>query len=237
MTDADTHWAAPGSLFDLEGFAHRELFDGVEAAWEALGERLAAYIDERAEDRIEGEVEEGAFLKGKVHLAPGARIEAGAYVQGPAIIGPGTHVKHGAYVRGYVLTGENCIIGHSTETKNAIYFDLASAGHFNYVGDSILGRRVNLGAGVKLANFRVLPGNVNVLDPEGRFVATGMLKLGAILGDGVSIGCNAVTAPGTIVGRESCIYSLAPVRGTIAARTLVTYKPQLSQRRMRERKG
>jgi NDP-sugar pyrophosphorylase family protein len=227
---------APAELFDLDGFAHRDLFAGVTNAWEALGERLAAYMEQHTRHAIEGTVEEGAFLKGKVFLAGGATIEAGAYVQGPAIIGPGTVVRHGAYLRGNVLAGEGAILGHATEVKNAVFLDVASAGHFAYVGDSILGNRANLGAGTKLANFRVFPGNVNVQAPgDGGFIATGMLKLGAIVGDDVQIGCNAVSAPGTVIGRGSAVYSLASIRGTISPRTLVSFKPELRQRPLRNR--
>jgi NDP-sugar pyrophosphorylase family protein len=224
---------SPSELFDLATFEHRALFEGVENAWEALGDRLSAYIDEHAQDRIEGEIEDGAFVRGKVWLAEGAKIEAGAYVQGPAILGPGTVVRHAAYLRGYVLAGRDCILGHSTECKNAVFMDVASAGHFAYVGDSILGVRVNLGAGTKLANFRVFPGNVTVTNPEGGLIKTGMLKLGAILGDNVQIGCNSVAAPGTIVGAGSVIYSQASIRGTIPRDTLVSYKPELRQRPLR----
>lgn len=227
---ADLSFASPEALFDLSTFAHRELFAGATAAWEALGERLTGYIDAAVSDALEGEVEPGATVRGSVALGAGARIEAGAFVQGPAIFGPGTHVRHGAYVRGYVLTGRDAIIGHSTELKNAVLLDLASAGHFNYVGDSILGNRVNLGAGVKLANFRVLPGNVNVRGPGGEKIETGLLKLGALLGDDVAIGCNAVTAPGTVVGRRSSIYSLASVRGTLAPDSVFAYRPELVHR-------
>ncbi len=224
---------APDALFDLDDFAHRALFEGVEYAWEALGDRLRAYMDENVEPGLEGEVEDGAIVKGKVQLAKGAKIEAGAYVQGPAIFGPGTVVRHGAYLREYTLAGRDCILGHSTEIKNAVFFDRASAGHFNYVGDSILGTAANLGAGVKLANFRVFPGNVNVQTPGGALIATGLLKLGAVIGDDVQIGCNSVTAPGTVIGRGSRIYPLASVRGTIAPRTLVSYKPKLNTRPLR----
>ncbi len=222
---ADLSFAAPDALFDLEAFAHRDLFAGVRAAWESLGERLIAYLDAHTQPALEGTVEDGAVVKGPVYLAPGAVIEAGAYVQGPAILGPDTQVKHGAYLRGYVLTGRGVILGHATEVKQSVLLDLASAGHFNYVGDSVLGNRVNIGAGVKLANFRVLPGDVKVTAPDGASIETGMLKLGALLGDEVAIGCNAVTAPGTIVGRGSCVYSLASLRGTIPPRTLVPADP------------
>lgn len=221
---------SPTALFDLDSFAHKALFDGAEMAWDALGERLFAYMDANCEHALDGDVEEGAFLKGKIQLAKGATIEAGAYVQGPAILGPGTVVRHGAYLRGYVLAGRDCILGHSTEVKNAVFLDRASAGHFNYVGDSILGVGANLGAGCKLANFRVFPGNVNVYVPDGGLRDTGLLKLGAIVGDEVQIGCNAVTAPGTVIGRGSRIYSLASVRGTIPPKTLISYKQPTRQR-------
>jgi len=236
MSELDV-FAAPEELFDLEGFAHRDLFDGVGNAWEALGERLEAYVRERARDALEGEVEPGAHVFGPVYLAPGARIEAGAYVRGPAVLGPGTVVRHGAYLRENVLAGRDVILGHDTEVKNAVFLDQASAGHFNYVGDSILGRRVNLGAGVKLANFRVFPGDVKVLHPEGRLVDTGILKIGAILGDDVQIGCNAVTAPGTIIGRRTIVYALASVKGTVPAGSILAYKPDLVRRQRRDRPG
>jgi NDP-sugar pyrophosphorylase family protein len=228
MSAAD--FAAPATLFDLSAFEHRALFEGVEQAWEVLGRRLTDYIDAHVVDRIDGQVEPGAFVFGPVLLAPGALIEAGAYVRGPAILGPRTVVRHGAYLRGHVLAGSDVIIGHDTEAKNAVFLDRASAGHFAYVGDSILGNRVNLGAGTKLANFRVFPGRVKVARPDGELVDTGLEKVGAILGDDVAIGCNAVTAPGTIVGREARIYSLASVRGTVPPRVRVALRQTLDVR-------
>ena len=229
-------FAAPDTLFDLAPFEHRDLFDGVQHAWEALGERLVAYMNARAAQRLEGTIEPGAFVQGPVVLARGATIEAGAYVRGPAILGPGTVVRHGAYLRGYVLAGRDCIIGHDTEAKGAVFFDKASAGHFAYVGDSILGNRVNLGAGTKLANFRVFPGRVKVARPDGSTFDSGLEKLGAILGDDVAIGCNAVTAPGTLVGRESRIYSLCSIRGTIAPRVVVALRQDQDVKPLGERR-
>ncbi|MBX3472609.1 MAG: hypothetical protein KF878_37635 [Planctomycetes bacterium] len=230
----DATFAAPAALFDLAEFEHRALFDGVTRAWEALGARLVAYMDARAAHRLDGAVEPGAFIQGPVLLARGATIEAGAYVRGPAILGPGTVVRHGAYLRGYVLAGRDCIIGHDTEAKGAVFLDRASAGHFAYVGDSILGNRVNLGAGTKLANFRMFPGNVRVNLPGGEPLDTGLEKLGALLGDDVGVGCNAVTAPGTIVGRGSRVYSLASVRGTIPPGVRVALRQPLDIRPLGE---
>lgn len=225
---------APEELFDLSSSSAREIFAGRAHAWEAL-ERLAAFIRERIRPGVHGEVEPGAFVGPDVEVQEGARVESTAYVRGPAIIGAGTEVRHGAYVRGNVLTGRDCVIGHATEVKNALFLDGAKAAHFAYVGDSILGARVNLGAGTKLANLKVVEGGVAVTAPDGRSVPTGLRKLGAILGDDVEIGCNAVTAPGTVIGRRSIVYALASVRGTIAPDTIVAWKPQLVSKPRRGR--
>lgn len=218
---------APDELFALEAYAHKDLFAGVENAWDAL-KRLQAYLKERLRPGIRGDVEEGAHIFGDdVEIQEGAQVEAGAYIRGPALIGSGTEVRHGAYVRGNVLTGKDCVIGHDTECKGAIFLDHAKAAHFAYVGDSILGNGVNLGAGTKLANLKVVAGNVDVLSPEGRPVATGLRKLGALLGDGVELGCNTVSSPGTVVGRNSLVYPLASIRGTIPRDSVVAWKPDL----------
>ncbi len=217
----------PRELFDLSSYAHAALFEGLENAWEALP-RLAAYLKARIRPGLRGEVEKGAHIFGDdVEVQEGARVEAGAYVRGPALIGAGTEVRHGAYIRGNVLTGKDCVLGHDTECKNAIFLDHAHAAHFAYVGDSILGNHVNLGAGTKLANLKVVAGNVEVVTPEGRRLETGLRKLGAILGDGVELGCNAVTAPGTVVGRNTLVYALASIRGTIPRDSFVQWKPAL----------
>jgi NDP-sugar pyrophosphorylase family protein len=113
-----------------------------------------------------------------------------------------------------VITGDRCVIGHATEVKNSIFLDGAQAAHFAYVGDSILGNKVNLGAGTKLANLRFDHGEVSVAH-EGHFLATGRRKLGALVGDSAQLGCNCVTAPGTIIGVKACIYPNVYCRGTI----------------------
>lgn len=228
---------APSELFDLEGYAHKDLFHGVENAWEAL-KRLQGYLKERIRPGVRGQVEPGAWIFGDdVEIAEGAKVEAGAYVRGPVIIGPGTEVRNGAYVRGNVITGKDCVIGHTTECKGAIFLDHAKAAHFAYVGDSILGSHVNLGAGTKLANLKVVAGNVDVVGPDGRPMTTGLRKLGAILGDGVEIGCNTVTSPGTVIGRGSLVYPATSVRGTIPRDSIVAFKPQLSVKPKRPARG
>jgi UDP-N-acetylglucosamine diphosphorylase / glucose-1-phosphate thymidylyltransferase / UDP-N-acetylgalactosamine diphosphorylase / glucosamine-1-phosphate N-acetyltransferase / galactosamine-1-phosphate N-acetyltransferase len=91
----------------------------------------------------------------------------------------------------------------------------------------VLGNDVNLGAGTRLANFKIVPGTIAVRHPDGTSVDTGLHKLGALLGDGVQIGCNAVTSPGTVIGRESIVYPGASLHGTIPAGSVVAWKPGL----------
>lgn len=145
----------------------------------------------------------GVVLRGeKFSFGKGVLLESGAFVHGPVVLGDFTEVRQGAYLRGNCLIGKRCVVGHVTEVKHTIFLDDAKAGHFAYLGDSILGNRVNLGAGTKMANLRFVSGNVSVRTPEG-VVETGLRKLGAILGDQVQTGCNSVTNPGTLIGRRS----------------------------------
>lgn len=147
----------------------------------------------------------GAVLIGsQIKIGRGVLIEPGAYISSPTIIGNQTEVRHGAYIRGNCLIGNNCVVGHVTEVKHSIFMDGAKAGHFAYVGDSILGNKVNLGAGTKLANLRFIKGNISISTQHG-LVKTGLRKLGAILGDHAQTGCNTVTNPGTLLGKRSMV--------------------------------
>jgi len=191
---------APETYFDLTNFEHRAIFDGITNVWEVLP-RIAEYLAEHLQPAILGTVHPGAYLVGDdIFIAEGAIVEPGAYIAGPAIIGAGTVVRHGAYIRGKVIAGRNCVIGHTTEVKNAIFMDDAKAGHFAYVGDSVLGNRVNLGAGTKLANFKLRGTEIRVRHGDA-VIPTGLRKFGAILGDDVSLGCNTVCNPGTLLGQ------------------------------------
>jgi bifunctional N-acetylglucosamine-1-phosphate-uridyltransferase/glucosamine-1-phosphate-acetyltransferase GlmU-like protein len=147
----------------------------------------------------------GAVFKGaRISIGKGVLIEPGAFIKSPTIIGDQTEVRHGAYIRGNCLIGRNCVVGHVTEVKHSIFLNGAKAGHFAYLGDSILGNHVNLGAGTKLANLRFIRGDISIATP-GSFVQTGLRKLGAILGDHVQTGCNTVTNPGTLLGKKSMV--------------------------------
>ena len=146
----------------------------------------------------------GAVLMGRrFDLGRGVLVESGAFLKEPLVIGDQSEIRHGAYLRGHCLIGRRCVVGHVTEVKHSIFFDDAKAGHFAYLGDSILGPGVNLGAGTKLANLRFAGGQIQIRHPGGSS-DSGLKKLGAILGARCQTGCNAVTNPGTLLGR-GCI--------------------------------
>ena len=178
----------------------------------------------------------GAILfDSHIWVGEGTVVEPGALIKGPTIIGHNTEIRQGAYVRGNCLIGNRCVVGHTTEVKTSIMLDGAKAGHFAYIGDSILGNDVNLGAGTKLANLKIVQVEMK-LRIEGRTYTTGLKKLGAILGDHVETGCNSVTSPGTLLGRASLVYpsvnvpgGFYPSRSVIGMRT----KGVLSVRRRR----
>ncbi|MFC1890165.1 glucose-1-phosphate thymidylyltransferase [Thermodesulfobacteriota bacterium] len=177
---------------------------------------------------VEGEALEGAavILPGaylfddRVILGPGTVVEPGALIKGPTVIGANSEVRQGAYIRGDCLVGDGCVVGHTTEMKASIMLDGAKAGHFAYIGDSILGRDVNMGAGTKLANLKMIPGTVIVGSGRDRF-DTRRRKLGAILGDRTETGCNSVTSPGTLMGPRSIVYPcMAVAPGLYPGRTI-----------------
>jgi len=144
-----------------------------------------------------------------------AKIAPSAYIAGPCIIGADTEVRHCAYIRGSALVGKNCVVGNSTELKNVILFDNVQVPHFNYVGDSILGYKAHMGAGAITSNVKSDKSLVVVNGIE-----TGLKKFGAMLGDYVEVGCNAVLNPGTVIGRNSSIYPTSCVRGVIPEKSI-----------------
>jgi NDP-sugar pyrophosphorylase family protein len=138
-------------------------------------------------------------------------VEPGAYVHGPAIFGEGTVIRQGAYVRGSVITGRNCVIGHTTEVKSSIFCDEAKAGHFAYIGDSILGNHVNLGAGTKISNLKMTNDEI-ILRIDKEVIHTGLRKMGAIIGDHCETGCNSVLNPGVLLAPHCMVYPAIAVR-------------------------
>jgi UDP-N-acetylglucosamine diphosphorylase / glucose-1-phosphate thymidylyltransferase / UDP-N-acetylgalactosamine diphosphorylase / glucosamine-1-phosphate N-acetyltransferase / galactosamine-1-phosphate N-acetyltransferase len=214
-------------FFDLEGFQHRDLFAPDAGVWCALGDRLKAYIASRSSWAISSPIPAGVHLLGdRIAIAPGCHIEPGAVIVGPAILEEGVVVRTGAYVREYVLLASGSLVGAHSEVKGAILFPGAKAPHQAYVGDSILGRDVNLGAGTICSNVKNVPGSVS-LRVAGEVIDTGLRKLGAIVGDGCKTGCNTVLNPGVLLGPGSVTYPNATLRsGYYPRRTLVKVRQQ-----------
>ncbi len=226
---------APSDFFNLDDYEHKALFHDrrVEYAWDAL-KLLGDFLDRLIVPDIQGRVMDGAVLQGdKIYIGPGAVVEPGALIKSPAYIGARSEVRQGAYLRGNVLVGSHCVVGHTTEVKNAIFLDRAHAAHFAYVADSIVGNQVNLGAGTKLANLKLDGANV-VVRAQGQAYDTGLRKFGAILGDGIQIGCNAVLNPGTLLGPGCIVYAMALVRGYYPPRTRIKVVPALRVTQMSE---
>lgn len=183
-------------LFSPEDFPFPELITEANYVWEILS-LLSKKLSTHTFSGIHGTVEKGAFLKNieSIEIGEGAYVESGAYIIGPCIIGPKTEVRHGAYIRGGVITGAQCVIGHCSELKNSYLGHHTKASHFAYVGDSVLSSEVNLGAGVRCANFRLDGKTISIVGTEGR-MPTHLRKVGAFLGKHVSVGCNVVINPG-----------------------------------------
>jgi bifunctional N-acetylglucosamine-1-phosphate-uridyltransferase/glucosamine-1-phosphate-acetyltransferase GlmU-like protein len=174
----------------------------------------------------------GVFLwDDEISIGNNTVVEPGALIKGPTIIGNNTEVRQGAYIRGDVLVGNGCVVGHTTELKSCVMLGGSKAGHFAYIGDSILGT-VNLGAGTKLANLKIIESPVN-LNINGKKYETGLRKFGAILADGVETGCNSVTAPGTLLGKDALLYPNATARGYYPPKTIIKLK-QSQELRERE---
>jgi len=205
-------------LFSIEGLPTelRSVLE-VEHPWEVL-EAIDAFTVSLEDDRC-GKVHPTAVLEGPVFLAKDAVVGPHAYVRGPSWIGSGCEIGHGACIRGRVVLCPGALVGHATEVKRSVFIPNAKAPHINYVGDSVLGRNVNLGAGVKIANVSALGEPISLGDVTLR-------KFGSALGDDVSVGCNAVLAPGVIVGKRTIIYPGAIVRGQVGADSIVKFKPQ-----------
>ena len=150
-----------------------------------------------------------------VWISKSAKVAPTAAINGPCIIGPETEVRHCAFVRGSVLVGRGCVVGNSVELKNVILFDSVQVPHYNYVGDSILGYKSHMGAGSITSNVKSDKKLVVLRDLDGSCIETGIKKVGAMLGDYVEVGCNSVLNPGTVIGRNSNVYPLSCVRGTV----------------------
>ncbi len=145
----------PADLFDLSQTEHAAIFDGCKFAWDVL-KKIEGYIAANLKPALNNRCEGRAFIGERVFIGKDTVVEDGVMIKGPAIIGRGCQIRHNTYIRENVIIGDGCVVGNSSELKNSLLFNNAQAPHFNYVGDSILGYKAHLGAGVKISNYKLL---------------------------------------------------------------------------------
>lgn len=209
----------PELFVDLNHTEHRMLFESAVNVWDAL-KQITSYLQFRLKPAVHGRLIGKPFVSGAVFVGKGTVIEQGAMIKGPAWIGEGCEIRNGCYIRENVIVGSGCVLGNSCEFKNSIIFDEAQVPHFSYVGDSILGYRAHLGAGVILSNVKLDHSEITVTIP-GSVIPTGLKKFGAVIGDRAEIGCNSVINPGSIIGRNTVLYPGTQWRGIAPADTIV----------------
>ena len=209
----------PTNFFDLSKSRHSDIFNGIEFVWDAL-RRIPGYITAHLKPSNNGNISPLAYVEDNVYIGQNTVVEPGVVIKGPTIIGENCELRAGAYIRGNVLVGDRVVVGHTTELKQCLLFDQVEVPHFSYVGDSILGWKAHLGAGVKISNLKVNRTPVVVKIEQQRY-ETGLIKFGAIVGDQVEIGCNSVLNPGTLIGKRSLVYANLSLLGYYPPNSIV----------------
>ena len=190
-------------LFDCQTSYLKLLFENSEYPWEMLP-KIKEYVLSLIREGIPGY----RLYSDQVLVGENVTVYPTATVEGPCVIGSGTVIRPGAYLRGCVITGENCVL-----------LDRVQAPHYNYVGDSVLGNRAHVGAGVICSNLKN-DGQSVVIHGEKDY-ETGLRKVGAILADGANIGSQCVLNPGTVIGKNTSVYPLNSLRGVYASESIV----------------
>lgn len=209
-------------LYDLKETIAEEIFQGKTYPWEVLPligtfiEKLGKTLSSEEYDQI-GE---------NIWVAKSASIAPTVAINGPCIIGKNAEIRQCAFIRGNAIVGEGAVVGNSTELKKVILFNKVQVPHYNYVGDSVLGYKAHMGAGSITSNVKS-DKKLVVIHGEDFELETGMKKFGAMLGDGVEVGCNSVLNPGTVVGRNSNIYPLSSVRGVVPADSIYKSRQEI----------
>ena len=198
------------NLLDIRKSISFSLFQKFKFPWEVLSEIKNYIVD------LGNSLSRSEFIKkgDDIWISKSANVSGNCFIKGPAIIDSNSEIRFGSFIRGSVIVGKNCVVGNSTELKNCILFDNVQTPHFNYVGDSILGFRSHIGAGVVLSNVKSDKSDVSIRIDDKK-IQTNLRKFGARLGDFVEIGCNSVLNPGSIIGRNSNVYPLTMVRGVL----------------------
>ena len=202
-------------LFEPSGIAIIDsLVFSKEEPWMVL-KAIQSYIVSLIEKGIEGYT----LLDKDVLVGQNVKIAKTATIVGPTIIGNNVEIRPGAYIRGSVIVGDECVVGNSSELKNAILMRHAQVPHYNYVGDSIVGNYAHMGAGSILSNLKSDGKNIVIHGEEEH--ETGLRKIGGFLGDHADIGCGSVLNPGTVIGKNTQVYPLSMLRGVFKENSIV----------------
>ncbi|HUU27255.1 MAG TPA: UDP-N-acetylglucosamine diphosphorylase [archaeon] len=209
---------ASTDFFDLDQAPFPKLYEGIRYVWEAIP-KIEGFLEENLVPGVDrsAEVSPGAFIGDRVQIGPKTVAEHGAVILGPAVIGSGCLIRANAYLRQNVIVGDGAVLGNSCEFKNCVLHNGAEVPHFAYVGDSLLGHKAHLGAGVIISNLKLTWETIKVKGSQG-VIDTGLVKFGAVLGDHTDIGCNSVLNPGTLIGPGSIVYPNSSWRGVLPAR-------------------
>lgn len=223
------------TFFDLEGFEFADLFKDDEPVWRVI-ERLENYVAllfgyqrvKRVSPRVRKEHREDfTIIERNVSIGEGTKIYPHAFIGDGVVIGRNCLIGQNTTLRGPLILGDGCVVGPSSEIVGSIFLPGARAAHKNFVAHSIVGRDVNLGAGAETANVKLDLGltEVSIKTEEGK-VFTGLRKFGAVIGDGCSIGGNAVFSPGTLLGKDCRVGSNVPVPNRYFPEGTVIYLPE-----------
>lgn len=217
------------NMYDLNETIAADLFEGLDYPWQALP-KIGDFIKKLGPSLPKEEYDQ---IGEDVWIAKSATVFPSAYVHGPAIIGKEAEVRHCAFIRGNAIVGEGAVVGNSTELKNVVLFNKVQVPHYNYVGDSILGYKAHMGAGSITSNVKADKQLVKV-HTGNEHIETGLKKFGAMLGDNVEVGCNAVLNPGTVIGRESNVYPTSMVRGFVPAKSIFKNTGEIVSKKITE---
>ncbi len=213
------------NLFNFDETIAADIFTDREFPWDVLP-YIGDFILKLGASLSEEEYDKKAE---NIWIAKSAVIAPTASINGPCIIGKNTEIRQCAFIRGNAIIGENCVVGNSTELKNVILFNNVQVPHYNYVGDSILGYKSHMGAGSITSNVKSDKTKVTIRY-NGDVIATGLKKMGAVLGNYVEVGCNSVLNPGTIIGSNTNVYPLSMVRGYIPKGSIYKHQGEIVQK-------
>jgi UDP-N-acetylglucosamine diphosphorylase / glucose-1-phosphate thymidylyltransferase / UDP-N-acetylgalactosamine diphosphorylase / glucosamine-1-phosphate N-acetyltransferase / galactosamine-1-phosphate N-acetyltransferase len=226
-------------FFDLERYENIELFNKNENIWNSLL-NIKFFFEKKVFKAEKKKLPTNCFLENpeKIFIGENTIIEPNTYIKGPCFIGKNCQIRHGAYIRGNVITGDGCIIGHGTEIKNSILLNNVRASHFVYIGDSILGNDVNIGANATLANYRLDREEVSFSFQNNK-INTGLKKFGSVIGDNTQIGCNTVLNPATFLGKNVICYACLNIGGYVFSNSIIKQaaKPLVKQLKSRDFKN